>query len=100
MPRLASIATIASALRPMFCLSDATLGMARNPRNSSRTLCWSAVRGCEENLGGPDCERDDASCEARRRDDAGTSWRRRNEADGVVPPQDGPPWISSQPLRA
>jgi hypothetical protein len=56
------------------------------------------LRGCERIQSGPACERDGARCEARRRVDAGTSGRRRNEADGVVPPQDGPLWILSQPL--
>jgi hypothetical protein len=72
----------------------------RSSSSARRTMASTAsrLRGCEETHGGPDCERDDANCEARRRDDAGTSWRRRNEAGGVVPPQDGPPWISSQPL--
>jgi hypothetical protein len=60
-------------------------------RGRPREGAWrnECLRGCEEIHGGPDCERDDASCEARRRDDAGTSYRRHNEADGVVPPQDG-----------
>jgi hypothetical protein len=37
----------------------------------------------------------------RRGDEAmlGTSLRSRNEADGLLPPQYGPLWIFSQPLR-
>src|SRR6266852_5860668 len=62
------------------------------------TSARAPLRGCEEIQGGPACERDHVRCEARRRVDAGTSWRRRNEADGVVPPQDGSLWIFSQPL--
>jgi hypothetical protein len=65
----------------------------------SYDLASLGLRGCEEIQSGPACERDGARCEARRRLDAGTSWRSRNEADGVVPPQDGSLWIFSQPLR-
>src|SRR5215212_7137246 len=58
-----------------------------------------SLRGCEKFQCGRDCEREEPSCEARRRGDAGTSRRRRNEADGLLPPQDRSLWISSQPLR-
>ncbi len=55
---------------------------------------WSILRDCAEIQEGSASERDGARRETGRQGDAGSSRRSRNEADDVVPPQDG----SAQPL--